>query len=395
MDFKERTRLKIALSQMNDDVISVNKQNQFKISIGFVACLIIMFSGIVYAKDIERIIRDIFTNSTVAIDVAVENGYIQENISEYTYDQEIGIKVDSLILDDLNLNVAFNFKTKLDNVKSIRFNNFYIKTNNNKTLYDSNLEYTEKLNNLLLYKTISWMNKSVKINDITFRDSIIFGLRDSSEEITNLYFYINSLDITYEDNQIEVLEGNWNFEVEIDENMRKTINDTYILSEKNEFIKNCVGTLSPTGMVMELEFYQVFDIVKYIEDNMNNLNDTGLFYIKYNNELLLPSLVEAGDFDGYKFIIHYDNIGTFFENIENIEIVNFNRSSVVIRAKADDCSFNEYPLTRDHQYTIYFETLDRSGNDGEEHFMQKQCAKYLTSHKECLLEKFREIIDNN
>ena len=82
-------------------------------------------------------------------------------------------------------------------------------------------------------------------------------------------------------------------------------------------------------------------------------------------------------------------------NIENIEIVNFNRSSVVIRAKADDCSFNEYPLTRDHQYTIYFETLDRSGNDGEEHFMQKQCAKYLTSHKEYLLEKFREIIDNN
>lgn len=320
MDFKERTRLKIALSQMNDDVISVNKQNQFKISIGFVACLIIMFSGIVYAKDIERIIRDIFTNSTEAIDVAVENGYIQENISEYTYDQEIGIKVDSLILDDLNLNVAFNFETKLDNVKSIRFNDFYIKTNNNKTLYDSNFKYTEKLNNLPLNKTISWTNKPVKINDITFMDSIIFGLRESSEEITNLYFYINSLDIIYEDNQIEVLEGNWNFEVEIDEVMKKTINDTYIFSEKNEFIKNCVGTLSPTGMVMELELYQVFDIVKYIEDNMNNLNDTGLFYIKYNNELLLPSLIEADDLDGYKFIIHYDNIGIFFENIENIEM---------------------------------------------------------------------------
>ena len=319
MDFKERTRLKIALSQMNDEVICLNRQSRFKINIGFVACLIIMFSGIVYAKDIERIIRNIFTNSTEAIDVAVENGYIQENVSEYTYDKEIGIKVDSLILDDLNLDVAFDFETKLENVKSIRFNDFTIKTND-KTLYKSNVKYVENLNELPLYKTISWINEPVKINSTTFKDSIIFGLKESSKEIANLYFYIDSLDITYEDNQIEVLEGNWEFELEIDENMRKTINDTYILSEKNEFIKNCVGTLSPTGMVMELEFYQVFDIVKYIEDNMNNLNDTGLFYIKYNNELLLPSLVEAGDLDGHKFIIHYDNIGTFFENIENIEI---------------------------------------------------------------------------
>lgn len=82
-------------------------------------------------------------------------------------------------------------------------------------------------------------------------------------------------------------------------------------------------------------------------------------------------------------------------NIENIEIVNFNQSSVIIKAKADGCSFNEYPLLVDHQYTVYFDTLDRSGNAGEEHFMQKQCAKYLTSHKESLLEKFKEIIDNN
>ena len=82
-------------------------------------------------------------------------------------------------------------------------------------------------------------------------------------------------------------------------------------------------------------------------------------------------------------------------NVENIEIVDFNQSSVVIRAKSGGCSFNEYPLLKDHQYTVYFETLDRSGNGGEEHFMQKQCAKYLTSHKEALLERFKEIINNN
>ena len=187
MDFKERTRLKIALSQMNDEVICLNRQSRFKINIGFVACLIIMFSGIVYAKDIERIIRNIFTNSTEAIDVAVENGYIQENVSEYTYDKEIGIKVDSLILDDLNLDVAFDFETKLENVKSIRFKDFTIKTND-KTLYKSNVEYVENLNELLLYKTINWINEPIKINTTTFKDSIIFGLKGSSKEITNLYF---------------------------------------------------------------------------------------------------------------------------------------------------------------------------------------------------------------
>ena len=315
MDFKERTRLKIALSQMNDEVICLNRQSRFKINIGFVACLIIMFSGIVYAKDIERIIRNIFTNSTEAIDVAVENGYIQENISEYTYDKEVGIKVDSLILDDLNLDVAFDFETELENVKSIRLNDFIIKTND-KILYESNVTYVENLNELPLYKTISWINEPVKINSTTYKDSIIFGLKESSKEITNLYFYICSLDITYEDDQIEVLEGNWEFEVEIDENMRKTINYIYILSSKNEYVKSCIAT----GMVIEIEFYQVFDIVKYIEDNKSSLNDTALFYIKYNNELLLPSWIEAGDLDGDKFIIHYDNIGMFFDNIDIIEM---------------------------------------------------------------------------
>ena len=83
------------------------------------------------------------------------------------------------------------------------------------------------------------------------------------------------------------------------------------------------------------------------------------------------------------------------KNIEDIEIVRINKSSIIIKALNDDCSFNDVPLEKYSQYVICFETLDRSGNSGEEYFMQKQCAKYLTSLKEELLSKFKNLIETN
>lgn len=320
MDFRDRTKLKIAISKIKNEEKAMNKQNILKKGIGFAACFAIVFSGIVYAKDIEQFVKKIFTNSNEAIDVAIENGYIQKNEEGYVYDQNIGIKVDSLVLDDLNLNISFNFDTNDENIKSVRFNDFIIKTDSEDVLYKSGFEYAETLEELPLYNSITWMNNPIKIDNTVFSDSILFGLRSSSNEINNLYFNVTSLNIVYTDNRTEVLEGNWKFDILVNEDMRKSVNIEYTFSENNDYIEKCTGTLSPTGMIIELDLYQEFDAVKYIEDNMDKLNDTGLFYIKYNNELLLPSLLEKGDIDGYKFIIHYDNIGLFFDNINELEL---------------------------------------------------------------------------
>jgi len=95
-------------------------------------------------------------------------------------------------------------------------------------------------------------------------------------------------------------------------------------------------------------------------------------------------------------------------NLENIEILAFNQNSVVIEATAEGCSFNEKILKNGEQYTIEFATLDRSvadnkigakkdnkkdNKEGQEYFMQKECATHLTDRKHKLIDELRRIIE--
>ncbi len=80
-------------------------------------------------------------------------------------------------------------------------------------------------------------------------------------------------------------------------------------------------------------------------------------------------------------------------NIDKIEISAFNASSVVIKALDDGCSFNEQKLDKGSQYIIEFATLERTGNDGVEYFMQKQCTKHLTNHTNDLINHLKRIIE--
>jgi len=83
------------------------------------------------------------------------------------------------------------------------------------------------------------------------------------------------------------------------------------------------------------------------------------------------------------------------ENIDDIEICKYNAKGIVITPKSSGCSFNGTKLEVGRQYTVNFEVLDRSGNDGSEYFMQKQCAIYLNGLDEKLLSELQVIVDNN
>ena len=78
---------------------------------------------------------------------------------DYTYDKDIGIKVNSLILDDLNLDISFNFETKKENIKSIRFNDFVIINENEKIIYQSEFKSVKNDEELPLYNSLTWMNE--------------------------------------------------------------------------------------------------------------------------------------------------------------------------------------------------------------------------------------------
>ena len=82
------------------------------------------------------------------------------------------------------------------------------------------------------------------------------------------------------------------------------------------------------------------------------------------------------------------------DKIDKIEICKYNTDGIVITAIEDGSSFNGTQLEVDKQYSVKFTTLDRSGNDGSEYFMQKQCAFYLNEIETQLINELKNIINS-
>ena len=82
------------------------------------------------------------------------------------------------------------------------------------------------------------------------------------------------------------------------------------------------------------------------------------------------------------------------DKIDKIEICKYNANGIVITALEEGCTFNGTTLELGKQYTVEFATLDRSGNDGSEYFMQKQCAVHLNGLEEQLIAELKNIVDS-
>ncbi len=345
MDFKERTKLKIAISKIEEEEKAMSKNNNLKIKkgIGIAACFVILFSSIVYAKDIENYFKKIFNNSTEAIDKAVENGYVQQENMEYTYDKNIGIKVDNLVLDDLNLDISFNFETEKENVKSIRLKDFNITNDNNKVVFRSEFKSSETIDELPIYNSVNWGNEPIKLADTTFLDSILFGLKPEREDFKELYFDVKSLQLTYMDDSREIVDGNWKFDVAINDEMRKNNkNITYILLEENEYVKSATAILSPTGMFIDLKLKEPVDYDNMFEKaRLGEISNDEMynFILKCNNKAFMPGLKTGGiekNSDGViDATVEYENISSLNEKFDEFEIyiVSFNTTIKFIKDK--------------------------------------------------------------
>lgn len=315
--FELEMSIKNAFKDKNSSFI---KQKILKL-VPVVCSFVVILSGIVYAKDIESYFKKIFTNSTEAIDMAVENGYFQQNEMDYVYDNDIGIKVDNLILDDLNLDISFCYEIKKENVSSICIEQYTILGDNEQLIYEYESDDIAKVG---LAKTMSRNEGSLKVSDKTYTDSILYELREKENSLNTLNFEIRSLRVTYTDNTSDILNGNWKFNVTINDEMKKNSSLYYIFSENNEYVEKCKATLSATGMIVELELKEAINpnetIFKVKRGEEIYEEDIDLFYLKYNNEKHKPSSIEPQNTTYTKYIIHYNNIGVFFENADKFEL---------------------------------------------------------------------------
>lgn len=303
---------KIAVSKFKEENTAIKNNKIHIVESVAVACFCIALStGVVFAKEIENYFKNFFSISNKAIVAAVENDYVQKEEMNLIYDNGIGIKLENLILDNLNLNISFIFETEKKDIKYIRLDNFTMTNDNEKVIYRSEFKYEQSMDDVPLYSSFSLSNNPVKLNEKTFADSILIGLREGTEEFKEIYFDIKSVNIIYADNTTETINGNWNFKVTIDEEMKKNVTINYELKEENEYIESATATLSPTGMIVELNLKE--KLAREYRDLLY------MYVIECNGKTYTPTTIERSEI--YIKLI-YTDIGFFIEDVKDIEKFN-------------------------------------------------------------------------
>lgn len=308
---KDRVIAKIAMSQFRNENIVENSSKRFlNNKIGLVACFfIILTTGVVFSKDIEECIKGFFTNSNEAIEKAVEEGFVQEEEMNFVYSNNIGVKLNSLILDNLNLNISFMFETELEDIKSIRFNNFTLKDEKNRVIYRSEFKYEENIDDVPIYSSFCWKQLPVKIDEKNFVDSMLIGLRPENSEINEIFFDIKSIDITYLDGRQENINGNWKFDVHISDEMKNFENINFEVKNENEYIESATATLSPTGMIIKMNLKNILK---------RSFQDTLYMYVlNCNGKEYTPERIERSE----EYIeLRYSDIGIYMEEYNEFEL---------------------------------------------------------------------------
>lgn len=222
---------------------NIRKLNKVAVAI---ITITLMTTGIVFAKDIMNFITSIFTNSTPAIDTAVENGYIQDIDMDYIFDNNVGIKIKHLLIDDSNIDISLYYKIDDTNIKSIKIEDYEILNENNDLIYGTTYR---KIN---LADFIIRNEPTVKIDNETYNESILFKFAQNKKEFHKIYVKINKLKIIKIDDSIEYINGIWEIETQIDKEMNDNTNIMYRISD-NEYIESFSAELTSTELKIQLK----------------------------------------------------------------------------------------------------------------------------------------------
>ncbi len=287
----------------------------------------IMTTGIVFAKDIADFIKSIFTNTTPAIETAVQNGYVQNIDMEYVYSNNIGIKVESLIIDDLSLDIAFAYKYDDNTINSIRLENYSIMNENEEVIYDTNYSRKDKIN---LVNLIVRNEPTIKIDNQTYNESILFKFMNDKNTFKEIFININKLKLTKKDDSIEDITGNWNFKINLNEKMLENEEYEYATLNK-DIIQELHAKMTTTGFTIQAKSIipinlDIFDSAEnFILEN--SINEKFTPYFAKNGNIDYDSNLENG-----MFTIYYDNISTYSDNIDEL-FLNLNVNGEIIKIK--------------------------------------------------------------
>lgn len=237
--------------QLNKNKIKYKKIFKFIASMS--ACLIIT-GGIVFAKDISNFFKNTFNLDKMGIsdnkiNSSIENGYIQNVSMNYIKTEDLDLKVNNIMMDDINLIISMEAIAKCDvsEFSGLSISELYITDNlGNQIFLDSE---DQKLREKSFAETARW-NMTKKGNNKMDITLILTSTKfPKSEEIYMSFGRMAMYTIQDSKPNIKELKSNYNLTLKINEafvNRETTYYKVKAIKAKNTEIKQV--TLSQTGL---------------------------------------------------------------------------------------------------------------------------------------------------
>lgn len=150
-----------------------------------------------------------------------------------------------------------------------------------------------------------------------------------------------------------------------------------------------------TWCAPHVSIWRIKDITKRKKRVVQNLINLPLSHYVITSPRI-PSLFEFNDNWKREMRINPDEriLDFHADNIQEIRVLKKNNDSVVITTDSNNCSINGKKLEANAQYTVQFAMLNRSDSSFEEYFIQKECAEFLNSHEEELVNEILRVTSN-
>ena len=282
------------------------KRKYYFSKVAMIFCTLTLVSTGVFAKDIGNWLAQLFSNTDESVQMAVENGFVQNVEMDYIENDGIAIKVNSLVIDNNKMNVVFDVKGEIDGKLAVK--NLELKFNDE--IYDNTKSETI---NILFSQNFKSINKNTHyiIIDISNIEKM-FEISDKIE--------IELLDsiIMEKENAIKNVDGKWKFNVIVEQDNFKTKvanSEINYIVEENKYLEDYKISVNNTGTNIQLSFKKDFDkynlmekkniYIETLENEKIYCRDFGKFE---NNKIKLSIPITSNDnVEEFKIILNLEN----------------------------------------------------------------------------------------
>lgn len=307
----ENTYLKIEI---------LNKIRNIKRIAAIIICAITVTSGVVFADSIVKYISSIFTSTTESIDIATQNGYVQNVNMDFVYDKDIGIKVDNVIMDEAKLDISYLYKVN-DNIDNFELYEYTIKDSNNYIWYVLNYE-KYIYNNPPIITSMHNSTNPIRLENNIIKESILYSSNEFPK-CEKLFIEVNKIRL----NSQEIVEGNWKIELNIADKFNEREKIIYEPSYNEHIIQSEIY-LTETTLKVSLELDVLYDD-DFTFYNSAILND------EFNREFTSTYKTGTQNEHTSKLIFEF-NVSKYDENIDTLYLTIPMKEDITIKLQLNE-----------------------------------------------------------